>query len=623
MNGGFEHPIAFALLTLVPLIAIFYALALRARRAAMARLLDDAPVPLSRAAGRDRRAFEAALATLTFCLVVLALAGPRFGRDKEKVRRNGADVIVVLDVSRSMLAQDITPSRLDRARREIRGLMDSASGDRVALITFAGDARIACPLTLDLDTLGMFVDEADPNIDHRGGSNLASALDLARTALEASAGAGKAIVVLSDGEDFGGGKGSAAVAAAARLAAVGAHVYAIGLGTREGAKIPTVDERGKSRFFVDAHGKEVVTKLESETLEAVSVSGGGEYLDAAAVAFPMDELWNKRISRLARGDNGEEDVTAYRARFQWLLFPAILAGALWWIVPLGLFGSMREKRRRAAALLPSSPRAAALLALALLLRPHAARADGVDDGAKGDELYQKKDFDGAAAAYESAAKAVAAPNGPFNLGNAKFRAKKYPDAAEAWAEAEKRSTDTATRRDAFYNRASALLAQGSDDDPKKVETLRASIDAYSDALRLDPADPDARRNRAIAIARWVDAQKSKKGGKQKNPDAPKGDGEKSEQNAQSPGAKPSDPKPDEKDGKGGEKPAPSPSDPDAKDGKSQDGKPQDGKPQDGQAAVNPQELERLERMLDQRERAQRELQQRKAKMHRQPGENEW
>ncbi|HVO29261.1 MAG TPA: VWA domain-containing protein, partial [bacterium] len=474
---GFEHPAALALLLLVPVIAVFYALALRSRRAAMAKLLGDFG---DRAGGasRDRRAFEAALATLCVSLCAVALAGPHWGKDHEQVRRQGADVVVVLDLSRSMLAEDSTPSRLGRARREIRGLLDAASADRVALVTFAGDARLTCPLTLDHDTLGMFVDEADPNVAHRGGSNLAQALEVADKALDASSGAGKAVVVLSDGEDFNEGKSSAAVDAAAKLLARGTHVYSIGLGTRDGAKIPMTDDRGRAYFFQDARGKEVVTKLESAELEAVARAGGGEYLEAERVAFPMDELWRKRISRLARGDNGTQDLTAATARFQWFLAPAILVAMLWWLLPLGIpapaavargAGAGRSHRR--------GERIAASVAVALLLLglSPSARADGVDEGAKGDRLYRKGEFDGASSAYDYASRTVAAPNGPFNLGNAKFRAKKYREAARAWTEAEKRASDPETRRDASFNRANALLAQADDKDPQRVDDLKAAI----------------------------------------------------------------------------------------------------------------------------------------------------
>jgi Ca-activated chloride channel family protein len=612
VSAVFDSPVWFWLLALVPALAVFYVLALRARLRALTRLLGAAGRErLAERAGRSRRALEAALGALTVGIVALALAGPRWGIDEHAAKRRGADVMVVLDTSRSMLAQDVTPSRIERAKREIRGLIDEAGGDRIGLVTFAGDARLVCPLTLDHDTLSLFVDEVDPSFDHRGGSAIAPALEIAGDALEGSSGAGKAIVILSDGEDHEDSAGSAASSVASALAAKGIQVHAIALGTESGAKIPVVDDQGRTSFFQDASGKEVVTKANPAALRAAAAAGKGEMLTTAAAAFPMDELWAKRISRLAKGDTGTESLSEKKARFQWFLLAALLSGALWWAVSqLALF---RARAPAAAAAGPAIARPPAIAAaILLLLVPSIARADAVDEGAKGDELYRKGDWAGAAAAYQYAESGTGSEHASFNLGNARFRQKSFRQAAKSWSDAERKASDPATRRDADYNRGLALLhaADGSAND--RVETLKSSVDAFDDALRLDPNDADARHDRAIAIARWVDAQKPPASPQQQQSKDPSQGGKQ-------------DPKQSQQSRNGDQK---------KNDGKSQDqpGQQQaanDRKKQDPDA--NPKQdpnldsgrLDRLERMLDDREKEQRKIEQQKARMVRQPGENDW
>lgn len=627
---AFDHPGWLFALALVPVMAGFFAVALRARRLALVQLLGEVSrEKLTSMAGRDRRAIEATLAVLTMALVVTALAGPRWGVEKNQLQRSGVDVAIVIDGSRSMLAQDIAPSRLERAKREVRGLLDAAPGSRIALVAFAGDSRVLCPFTLDHDTIGLFLDDLDPESDHAGGSDLAGALRTAGEALDAASGAGKAVVLLTDGESFG--SGGYAASAAARLAARGVKIHVIGTGTAAGAKIPVVDSKGRAGFFKDAKKNEVVTKLDAAVLADIASAGGGDYLDAATVAFPMDELWRKRISQMAKSDSGTQDVEGLQPRFQWFLLAALLTSAGWWLAPLGIaVRKKREARVRKAAW--GRAAAVALIALALLLDPVRAAAGPRDEGRKGDELYRAGDFKAAASAYETSARIERSENAAHNLGNARFRAGQFAPAAKSWADAEKMATTADARRDAFYNRGLALLQQAGADDALTVPMLEESVESFNAALGLDPADADARHNRAVAIARWVEAQKNaQKAGGKSTPDGKGG----------TPGDEPGekkDPKEgDPKDstsgdpGKGGD-----PKDgQDGKKGKNESGNdekatPKPGSTPDSGETGTPQEdeitateMERVDRLLDQREREQRRIQRVKAGMHKKEGENDW
>lgn len=625
----FDHPEWLFAWIGVPVLVAFFVFALRARRHALVAFLgEESHERLAAMAGRDRRAVEVALAVLTFALVVTALAGPRWGLAKDRVKRTGVDVAIVLDASRSMLAQDLAPSRLLRAKREVRGLLDAANGSRVALVTFAGDARVLCPFTLDHDTISLFLDDIDPESNHAGGSDLAGALRVAGEALEGASGAGKAVVVLTDGESFG--TGSHAASAAAKLAARGVKVHVIGLGTPGGAKIPILS-RGRPEFFRDAKGNEVVTKLDAATLTAVASSGGGDYLDAGVTAFPMDELWRKRISRMAKANTGSEDIESLQPRFQWFLLGALLTSAGWWLAPLGI--AVRKKRdssgRRATRVREPEARAAAMIVLALVLSlsPGTSFAGPLEDGRKGDAMYRAGDFKSAAAAYETSARVEPSENAAHNLGNARYRAGQFGAAAKSWADAEKMATAGDGRRDAFFNRGLALMQQAGADDNLTVPLLQESIDSFNAALGLDPSDADARHNRAIAIARWVEATKNaqKAGGKT----SPDGDGGQQDPDGKNPDGDP-------KEQEGGEKGKPSKSgDPqdgnEGKDGESGENGEKSRKPPDQDGAqgtpredeIGSAEMERVDRLLDQREREQRRLQRVKAGMRKQEGQNDW
>lgn len=605
--GGvaFDSPAWLVLLGLVPALVAFFALALRARRRALAALLGErARDRIATMPGRDRRGAEAAFAVLTAALVVTALAGPRWGLEKERVERTGVDVAIVLDTSRSMLAEDVAPSRMARAAREVRGLLDAAPGSRIAIITFAGRAHVLCPFTLDHDVVGLFLEDLDPGSDHAGGSNLAAGLAAAAEALEGSSGIGRAVVVLSDGEDPSQGAGVAA--AARKLAARGARVHAISLGTTEGGKIPVADDEGRTTFLRDDRGDEVVTKANPATLAAAASAGGGEHLDASSVAFPMDEIWRKRISTLAQGSTGHDDIESLQPRFQWFLAAALVTASLWWLAPLGI--AVRTKRPGTVRGLAWT-RAAFFLALAMAaLAPVRASAGPSDDGREGDALYRAGEYTKAAAAYETAGRGRTSDLAAHNLGNARYRAAQYGAAAKAWADAEKMATANDARRDAHYNRGNALVRQAETDATMSVELLEEAIRSYDAALGLDPVDGDARNNRAIAIARWVDAQKrAQRGEKRPQPDGNQG---------------PQDPQQ--------QQPSQS-SSPDGKPGERRPGESEDGTEEPGEENGSPEapdrmgqaEMERIDRLLEEKEREQRKIQHLKGRMHRKPGENSW
>lgn len=309
--------LAFALLPLVLVAGIFEGLARKRARAALAdpALVGRTLIERSRVKSRARLVCE----LLGLFFVVLALLGPTRGFTRRPVERSALDLVVCVDTSRSMLASDVHPSRLDRARREVGGLFARLAGDRVGMLAFSGDVREVAPLTADTRTLTELLSEVNPDENRVGGTNLGLALERALQIFDGRTGAHEAIVVLTDGEDLEG----RAADVAKRAGDAGIRIFVVGIGTPEGGKIPIADASGGERFLVGPDGQEVVTRLDRESLGRIANLSGGAFLTTSDSANPLEEIYTKRIARLAgrRGVGGEERVP--NDRFQWALIPGI------------------------------------------------------------------------------------------------------------------------------------------------------------------------------------------------------------------------------------------------------------------------------------------------------------
>ncbi len=319
-----------------PLALLAGLLALRARRAARRRLVEarhESRFLSGFSATRARLRVLLAAASLLF--LALALIGPVRGFGLREVRRAGLDLVVCLDTSRSMLVQDLRPDRLGRAKREIGLLLDRLEGDRVALVAFSGDVRNVAPLTRDRETLRWFLEGLSPDDNLRGGTDIGGALEHALGLFDGRTGAHEAIVLLTDGEDLEG-KG---FEVAQEAAALGIRIYVVGMGTEGGGKIPagTTADSVRGGFVREANGNEVVSRLDGSTLESIAAETGGAYLAAARSALPLEEIYEKRISRLEGRvyEDGMERVP--HDRYQWALVLALVC--------MLLDTSLRERSR--------------------------------------------------------------------------------------------------------------------------------------------------------------------------------------------------------------------------------------------------------------------------------------
>lgn len=343
-SGAFSGPFGFeflrpqaALFALVALLLLAVGLwGLARRRRERARLV--APRRQARffegfSEGRAR--VRIVLASAAAFFTALALSGPVRGWTVREVQRKGLDLVVCIDTSRSMLVRDLRPDRLDRARREVAGLLERLRGDRVALIAFAGDAREVAPLTHDRTTLRQLLETLSPEDNEQGGTDLGAALERALGLFDGRSGAHEAIVLLTDGEDLEGHGLEVARTAAER----GIRVFVVGMGTPEGGKIPVLRPDGREGFLTDGEGREVISALDGESLAELAAATGGEYLSTAQSVTPLEELYEKRVTRLEGVELGSGEEWVPHDRYQWAL--ALAAACM-----LGELG-LRERSRRA------------------------------------------------------------------------------------------------------------------------------------------------------------------------------------------------------------------------------------------------------------------------------------
>lgn len=310
------------LLALLPLLAYAgWAVARATRR--RERLLGGLAAALCPGFSSARRLLRDGLLLLAVGLVIVAWAGPLFGTRVREVTRRGVDVMIVLDTSRSMLADDVRPNRLARAKREVRGLLDRLGGDRVGLVTFAGDARRIVPLTHDAATFALFLDDVDTFSNRTGGTAIGEGLEVALDSFDEDYPAEAVIVLLTDGEDHASDPPAREVAYQARAREIPIHVVAFG--TEEGGTIRVPDGRRGSFALTDENGDVVVSRPDEDALREIADVGNGAFLSSERTAFPLDELYEKRIAVMRGEERKSRQAEESIERYQWPLALALVA----------------------------------------------------------------------------------------------------------------------------------------------------------------------------------------------------------------------------------------------------------------------------------------------------------
>jgi Ca-activated chloride channel homolog len=253
-------------------------------------------------------------------LIIIALANPQVGTKIEDVKQIGIEVYILLDVSRSMGAEDIKPSRLEKAKFEISNLIQKLQGDKIGLVVFAGQAYIQFPLTTDYSAANLFLNAVDYNSVPQPGTAIGPALDLALKSFRYDDDTKKAIVLITDGEDHEGNIDAAVDEAKSKDVAL----YAIGFGSPAGVPIPVYDDNGKQTGFMkDNQGNIVLTKLDEEILKSVTEKGNGKYYRGSNGQDELNEIYND-LAKIQQSEYGSKKITEYEDRFYYFLIPAII-----------------------------------------------------------------------------------------------------------------------------------------------------------------------------------------------------------------------------------------------------------------------------------------------------------
>jgi Ca-activated chloride channel family protein len=492
----FEHPHLLWLLLVVPpaLIAFFW-WSERVKQKLLTQFVEPRLLPqLTAGLSPVRRKWRYALLIAAVALLLMAIARPQRGFDLEEVQQSGLDIVVAVDTSKSMLATDIAPSRLVRAKLAALELMQTAKADRLGLVAFAGDAFLSCPLTIDDTAFQQSVQAVDVNSIPQGGTALAAAID---TALETfkEKGNHRALVIFTDGEDNDEG----ALAAAEHAAKEGLKIFTIGVGSAEGTLVMIKDENGNPDYVRDDKGQVVKSKLNEQLLQEIASTAGGFYLPLRG-ADTIGTLYERGLAPLPKSEGKEKLVRRYHEQFHWPLAAAMLLLVVEFLLP----ERVRRKRLAGAPSHPSplpkerekrsQPPGLATVVILLALMGLAGNAWASPVTALRE--YQAGNFTNALTEYTRlAAVKTNDLRLVFNAGTAAYRGTNY-DLAQKFFQQVTLSPDLKLQQQAYYNLGNVQFqkAKQANDLDGLEQGFDAAAKIYERAVGLNTNDVDAKFN---------------------------------------------------------------------------------------------------------------------------------
>ncbi|HCY76398.1 MAG TPA: hypothetical protein DHV28_10795 [Ignavibacteriales bacterium] len=316
----FANPEYLIALWIIPVLIVLFILFNKNRKRLLEKFADKSlhkSIIYSFSGVKSKIKFTLILAALS--LLIIAYANPQVGTKMQEVKQTGIDVYILLDVSRSMQAEDIKPNRLEKAKYQISNLIQKLRGDRIGLIIFSGEAYIQFPLTTDYSAANLFLSAVDFSSVPQPGTAIASAINMAVQSFD-SAATDKAIIIITDGEDHEGDIDNAVEKATDK----DIKIYTIGLGSPEGVPIPVYDNRGNEiGYKQDNNGQTILTKLNENILKKIANDGNGKYYRGNNYEDYLDKIYSD-LSKLEQAEYGVKKVTDYEDRFYYFLAPAIL-----------------------------------------------------------------------------------------------------------------------------------------------------------------------------------------------------------------------------------------------------------------------------------------------------------
>ena len=484
----FENPIYLYFLAIIPLLALLHygTDALRRRR-----LKKYGDPELLKALMPDvsswRRELKFWLVSGALAMMIVCLARPQYGTKIDTRTRKGIEAIIALDVSNSMLAEDVKPSRLDKSKMLISSLVDKMNDDKIGLIVYAGDAYTQLPITSDYVSAKMFLDNISPDMIAVQGTDIARAIELATHSFTQQEGVGRAIFVITDGEDNEGG----AVEAAREALKKGMNVYVLGVGSPEGSPIPMP---GTNRYITDNAGNTVVSKLNEDMCRQIAQAGGGAYIYVDNSSSAQSAL-QRHVDKLAKAEMESVLYSEYDEHFRDFAWAALI------LLLLDILFLARKNHvlSRFTLFKPSSR--IAMASVVMLFLSVAPTSFGLDNSAHaqkkndryfirhGNRLYRDSLYTKAQVDYQKAIeKDNTNPVAHYNLGNAQLMQGQPKDAMKSYETAARLQKDKMRGAQIYHNMGVILQSQ---------KQFAEAIECYKNALRRNPNDDETRYNLAL------------------------------------------------------------------------------------------------------------------------------
>lgn len=470
----FEDTIYLYLLLVIPILGVVYLFGLYRSRKKLKKAGD---IELLKELMPDvsvwRPAAKFCLLLTALALMIIMLARPQFGTKINNEKRTGIETIIAMDISNSMLAEDVVPSRLDRSKMMVENLVDNFNDDKIGLIVFAGDAFVQLPITSDYVSAKMFLESIDPSMMASQGTDAAAAINMAVNSFTHDEGVGKAIILITDGEDHEG----EALEAAANAKEKGMRVYVLGVGSPKGAPIPIP---GTNDFMTDNSGKTVMSALNEEMCKQIASAGGGVYIHVDNNSNAQLQL-NNELDKLAKKEMETTIYSEYDDQFQAVCIIVLIL----LIIEVCILERKNPIFRKFSLFGKKAGKASMIIIFLMTSAVSFAQTDR-DYVREGNRHYRKGNFAEAEVSYRKAQeKNVNNPQASYNLANSMFAQRKDSAAIEQFEQAVKSETNPYRKAQSYHN--IGVVCQGH-------KMFGEAIEAYKNALRLKPNDHTTRYN---------------------------------------------------------------------------------------------------------------------------------
>ena len=468
----FEDPIYLYALVLIPLLAVIRLWMVSRQKKRLRKFGDrDLVRQLMPDVSRFRPLVKFVLLLTALVLIILMIARPQFGTKINREKRTGIETIIAMDISNSMLAEDVTPSRLDRSKMMVENLVDHFTNDKIGLIVFAGDAFIQLPITSDYVSAKMFLSSITPSMIATQGTDIAKAITMSTNSFTQQEGVGKAIIVITDGEDHEGG----ALEAAKEAQNKGMRVYVLGVGSPKGAPIPT----GNGDYMKDNMGQTVMTGLNEEMCRQIAQAGGGAYIHVENNSNAQDQL-DHELDKLAKKEIESTIYSDYDEQFQAVCIIVLLL----LIIEVCIL-DIKNPMLKNVSLFKRNKKAVVAVLFLLVATGVQAQGDRLLVR-QGNKQFRAGNYAEAEVSYRKAVeKNPRNAQAHYNLGNALLGQRKDSAAVVQFENAAKQETNAMRKAQSYHN--IGVICQGQ-------KQYAQAIEAYKEALRNNPTDDETRYN---------------------------------------------------------------------------------------------------------------------------------